>query len=166
MNDCFRLLNEKKVLSIEDYFSGANLSESQKSLIDNRNDLWKISFIGNLPAENQDTIGRSFSIKKNSWKHYAKAHRDWLSSEKYYLGNKLSHEPNSEEFHDDMQKTHVCERFRLFYILTYPERVSMLDEIPWNSFAYAFLEKAEKISGENYLCFLSNGSAQPDKISV
>jgi len=158
VNDVFSFAFIKSDMRKEDYRSGANLSSESLRIIRDKKDIWKISFIDNIPHQKQVDIGTSFLAKDK--KLYAGAHATWINGEKYFLGERLGHEPNNLELIEDFRQTRVPERFRLFYLLTYPENMELREDIlSWKEhLALSFLAKAEELSGESYLKRFSSGT--------
>ena len=64
----------------------------------------------------------------------------------------LGHEPTDDELADDFKVTHVPERFRLFYLLTYPDKMALADRTAngESQLFHDFLNTAEQISGFDY----------------
>lgn len=71
---------------------------------------------------------RSFDCYKPiDLKHYVTRQKDWLSQEKYLIGKRLGHnrKVTDEDLLKDFEHYHNGERFRVFYVLTHPDKVRL-----------------------------------------
>lgn len=146
-----RGLKLNQLLTLDNYLEGSNLDVGARELIVDKEDIWKISLIDNIPLNLQQEIG--YSVTALDRRHYASQHAIWMHGEKHFLGMKLGRNPTDCELVEDFQKTHVPERFRLFYLLNSPEKMALADrEINGRTYLlYDFLNMAEQISGINYI---------------
>lgn len=148
------LLQEQRVMQRGEYWEGANLTPEHRRMIHDSHDLWKLAFIDNLPYEVQKKIGSAFAVSnEENRKHYATTFAVWLHGEKYFLGEYLQHSPTPAEQADDvLQRTHLGERFRLFYVLECSERMKLCADISpeQQMLEEAFLMRAEEISDYRY----------------
>ncbi len=156
---CQENFQEKSLMVRGAYLSGSNLTIEHKSMIRDFSDIWKISLIDNIYLDVQKEIGYAFIVSSDeNRKHYATMCAVWLHGEKHFLGERLHHNPSTVEVVCDMESNHLGERFRLFYILEYPERMSMREDIlsQRKNAAYAFLKRAGEIGDKNYLNYFSS----------
>jgi len=133
------------------YHNALNLTEEARKIItEPLKDNWKISLINNIPYGIQRRLG--YAVNALNRRHYAQMHGIWINGEKIFLGQRLGHEPRFEELDADFKRTHVPEIFRLFYLLTCPEKMALSDRTV-NGEAdlfHDFLSTAEQISGGEY----------------
>ena len=70
---------------------------------------------------------RSFDIyKPNDLQHYLNRQKDWLNEEKHLIGHRLGHnrKVNDTELLNDFEHYHNGERFRVFYVFKFPDKVT------------------------------------------
>jgi hypothetical protein len=69
---------------------------------------------------------RSFDIYgPRDVRHYNNIQLTWLTTEKHFIQNRAGHigEVSNAELLEDIDKYHNAERFRVFYVLKYPNMV-------------------------------------------
>ncbi|MEK6928369.1 MAG: hypothetical protein AABW65_00225 [Nanoarchaeota archaeon] len=147
------IFHERMVMPRDSYFQGNNLSPEHRAMISDKNDRWKVAFIDNIPYYVQKEIGYAFGVSdEESRKHYATMCSVWLHGEKYFLGEHLKREPTPLEIVNDVERFHIGERFRLFYILQFPEKMKIYPDVSSERrlAARGFLSRAKEISGGQY----------------
>jgi hypothetical protein len=147
----FALLEREK-LEPEDYKTGTALTSEVRELADRNGDLWIISFIDNIFNDNiRNEIGYAFNTL--DLKDYLIKQMAWIEKEKSHLNRRLGRKATSSELADDFYVSRVPYRFRLFYALKYPFKVELRQDISEERafYARAFTERAEEISGRNYV---------------
>ena len=66
--------------------------------------------------------------------HYRQVQRQWMGTEKHFLGERLHHPPTSLEFIEDMEQRDLDRRFKAFYVLRYGQRVEIVKSAPAPAF--------------------------------
>ena len=61
-------------------------------------------------------------------KHYMSVQVSWIEEERYLIGRRFhpARKISDEALMRDMEKYHTPERFRTFYVLKYPDKISPL----------------------------------------
>ncbi len=62
--------------------------------------------------------------------NYLKVCRLWLESECFLLEKRIHHRPSFLELIHDFEEKKLCQKRRVFYLLTYPKEIEELDSIP------------------------------------
>ncbi len=60
-------------------------------------------------------------------KHYNSLEKYWCDTERHLIRDKLHKEPNDLELIEDAKVNHNFERFRVWYVLNFPEKVKRKD---------------------------------------
>ncbi|MSS74889.1 hypothetical protein EXS73_01605 [Candidatus Pacearchaeota archaeon] len=137
-------------LTLEEYRSGAALTPDHRRIITSPHELWQIGLIANIPDFHQKRIGLAMTMLQ--FKHYNEFQLGWVHREKYFLGQRLGHEPTELELADDFMRTSIPQQYRLAYLLQHPEKVALRDNVrPYESrLVDDFLQLAEFIGGVCY----------------
>lgn len=99
------------------------LTEEEESLIKDDGDIILLEIIKGMSLKEL----RHFDIyKPDDMSHYCEIQCRWLHTEKHLLchRNGKEREITEKELIDDICKCHNGERFRVFYVLKYPKRVT------------------------------------------
>ena len=71
---------------------------------------------------------KSFDVYKARYmKHYIDIQKEWLGTEKHVLQTRNGRDISEDELIEDLSKCHNGERFRVFYVLKYPEMVDRIN---------------------------------------
>lgn len=127
-----------------------DLTLGDVKITNNPSDVLVLSFIDSFPPEKQSRVGYSFVPR--DLKEFNRMQTSWIEVERYFLGIKVNHNPCNDELVEDFRRTHNPERFRLYFVLTRPDKVKIRYDISQRQFSLArnFLEKAEKAFGLGY----------------
>jgi hypothetical protein len=63
----------------------------------------------------------------NNLRHYVNVQYTWMEEAKYFAGLNLNHSPTQIEFIEHWNLHRNAERFRAYYVIKYPDNVSMLE---------------------------------------
>lgn len=96
------------------------LTENENRLIHNPKDKIYIRIIKGCSIEELKEFDKCKPINLN---HYNSKQLDWIKTDKYFLREKLHHEPSELELITDLQKSHLMNRYKAFYVLKYPHMV-------------------------------------------
>jgi len=58
-------------------------------------------------------------------RHYAEIQKSWMQDSTYFLGIDLGHKPDPTELADKILNTNHSQRFRAYYALRFPDRVTI-----------------------------------------
>lgn len=61
-------------------------------------------------------------------KHYDSLQEYWLGREKDFMSEKMERSPSDLELIQDAEKNHNFERFRVWYVLSFPEKVKRVKD--------------------------------------
>lgn len=99
----------------------ARLTEDEKGMIHDSKDLVYAELI---KAMSLDELKWFDSYKPKNQLQYNLKQREWILTDKYYLTQKLGHEPTEAELmHDYCEVTHNALRYKALYVLKYPHMV-------------------------------------------
>lgn len=102
------------------------LSSEESSLVSDSSDMVLLEIIKGMSLQEL----KSFDIyKPNNLTHYNNIQCKWLYVEKHLIGhrNGTFKEVSEEELIDDLYKCNNGERFRVFYVLKYPNMVTRVN---------------------------------------
>lgn len=137
-------------ITYERYRSGEALTEAHRRIITSPHELWQIGLIMNVANFHQKRIGSGVTML--AFTHYNQFQITWVQREKFFLGQRLGHEPTESELAADFVKTAVPQQYRLAYLLQFPEKVALRENIrPYEArLVDDFLGLAEFIGGICY----------------
>jgi hypothetical protein len=103
------------------------LTNEEKAFVDDKGDLVILEIIKGMSLEEL----RSFDIyTPKNMKHYSSLQVNWLKTEEHLIKNRQDHvgEVSELELIEDICKHHNGERYKVFYVLKYPDRVQRINE--------------------------------------
>ena len=62
--------------------------------------------------------------RKGMMRHYGVLHREWIEKFDYYLGEEVGHKPCTGELVASPDFNVMCQRFRVFYGIKYPDKIN------------------------------------------
>jgi|SRR3989344_2726817 len=139
---------ERRILSLDEYRTGANLNFAEKKVICDVVDLWRIALVDNVIFPCQDQLYAVLHYLHENFNHYMERQRPWIEDERYYLGVNLRHPPDEHEKERSFFEHRNGVRFRLFYALRWKNHVVVRDRISSDehSLVSEFFGKADEIS--------------------
>ena len=155
---------ERRIFSLEEYRTGAQLSLSEKRAIHEVGDIWKISLVDNIICPCRELLYRALEYLPEKYLHYMGHQKTWFHDEKYYLGVNLHHKPSNCEIEEDYFKYRNDIRFRIFYVLKWKENTILRDSIDADvrDLAREVFEKADAINfdQQKYANYFLNQSGE------
>jgi hypothetical protein len=112
---------------------------------------WKLKLIDDMSPANLFLVDVFMPI---DGRHYAKQFRPWYDDERHLLGEKLNHQPDAGEMLSDFISTHNPQRFRLWYLMNFPGKMVMRNDLGKCSLdqTIVFLETLSGMNdGPNYV---------------
>lgn len=80
-----------------------------------------ITKVDSMDEPTLEYYSNQYSVK--NLKHYMALQVKWVEEERYFVGQKLGHNPTDIELLNDWVKHKNPQRFRAFYVLKYPKKV-------------------------------------------
>ena len=96
------------------------LTPEEENLISDKSDIPILNDIKNMSKEEMESYSKYRIV---DFKHYMKIQKVWLETEKWLLGIKVNHAPSESEFVEDPYLVSNATRYRVFYVLKYPDKV-------------------------------------------
>lgn len=96
------------------------LTEEEQRIIDCEREINYLAIIKSLSEEELKLFDKF--IPKDL-RHYNGLQRIWLETERYLIGSKLNHNPTDLELIEDSKINHNAERFKVWYVFHYAEKV-------------------------------------------
>ena len=97
-----------------------NRITEEENLISDKSDIPILNDIKNMSKEEMESYSKYRIV---DFKHYMKIQKVWLETEKWLLGIKVNHAPSESEFVEDPYLVSNATRYRVFYVLKYPDKV-------------------------------------------
>ena len=107
------------------YSNEDSLTPDEKKLISDHSDIPILSKIKKMDKKDLEKYNCYLII---DFKHFMKLQMEWLLTEKWLLGDRVKHDPSDEELMNDPYLHENAVRYRVFYVLKYPERVKSKTE--------------------------------------
>lgn len=144
---------ERRVLSLEQYRTGANLPDADKRAIRDASDIWRVALVDNVIVPCQDILYSSLEYLQETAGHYLREQKQWLNDEWHYLGIRLCRRPTAVEKQQDFEQRRTDKRFRLFYALKWPVQMRFRGQLREREeeLARIFFARADEICcGQRY----------------
>jgi hypothetical protein len=97
------------------------LKPEHEKMLSCEGDIHLLEIVYGMEEEILETIDRTYEPK--NLREYNALQSEWLSEEKWLVGAKAGHEPSSDEQIEDMERERLTRRFRVYFVLSRPERV-------------------------------------------
>jgi uncharacterized protein (UPF0147 family) len=97
------------------------LKPEHRQMIESEGEVHLIEIVYGLSDEILDLIDNTY-VPKNI-REYNALQTEWLAEEQWLVGTKTGHAPSADEQLEDMKCEKLAKRFRVYYVLTHPNRV-------------------------------------------
>ncbi len=161
---------ERQKLSLESYRTGFNLSFSDKHVISDPGDIWKISLVDNMLIQFQDLLYDSIVYFSKAYRHYLQNQKPWITDQSYYLGINLNKYPDEKDEENEFFLRRNNVRYRIFYALKWEENTSLREGVSFegSDIAKNFFKKADEIiiSNGRYTDYFFSKDKDVEKIKI
>jgi hypothetical protein len=97
------------------------LKPEHEKMLSWEGDVHLLEIVYGLTEDILNTIDETYEPK--NLREYNALQAEWLTEEKWLVGTKAGHEPSATEQIEDMERERLTRRFRVYFVLSRPERV-------------------------------------------
>lgn len=115
---------------VQERYSEKILSKEQKELLPNLEDRVRYALVEDIAKNSPAQLNTFDKYGTRNSSRYLKICRLWLELENFFLGERIHHQPDSEDLAGDFEEKQLCQKRRAFYLLRYPAEVEKLKDIP------------------------------------
>lgn len=101
----------------------ATLTREERAIVDDSDDVHILEQIKGMSSQELKVFD---SYGPVDFCHYVRLERKWLETAKYLIATRPGHssDVSDPELLEDVRENHLAERFRAWYVLKFPEKVT------------------------------------------
>ena len=98
-----------------------SLKPEHEKMLSWEGDVHLLEIVYGMGEDILEAIDQTYEPK--NLREYNALQSEWFAEEKWLVGTKSGHEPSSDEQLQDMERERLTRRFRVYFVLSRPERV-------------------------------------------